>query len=102
MQEYLREYYIPDLSVKREAEAKAQVEAMCTREAEAKRRRTFYLARASSSESGLARSIFSVESRGGRASSWPSWHHLAAGECRWWVRTQPRATSGVSIRGELR
>ena len=36
MQEYLREYYIPDLSVKREAEAKAQVEAMCRREAEAK------------------------------------------------------------------
>ena len=35
MQEYLREYYIPDLSVKREAEAKAQVEAMCRREAEA-------------------------------------------------------------------
>ena len=36
MQEYLRKYYIPDLSVKREAEAKAQVEAMCRREAEAK------------------------------------------------------------------
>ena len=37
MQEYLRKYYIPDLSVKREAEAKAQVEAiLCRREAEAK------------------------------------------------------------------
>ena len=103
MQEYLREYYIPDLSVKREAEAKAQVEKPCVgARRRPRRRRTFCLARASSSESALARSIFSVNSRGGRASSWPSWRHLAAGECRWWVRSPPRATSGVSIRGALR